>query len=98
MHYASPRHERLYRNIIRNKSYPSRTLASLYLLTVDRKLWRRWCQTVSNQGIDWTSARRTEVGWDGYFLERAALWIARQDRDTITKIINIKKGATHAES
>jgi hypothetical protein len=56
MHYTSPRHERIYRNIVRNKGYPAATLAALFLLTADRKLWHCWHKAVSNQGVDWAAS------------------------------------------
>ena len=126
MHYTSPKHERLYRHLVHEKGYHSNTLAALYLLTAHRKLWRRWCQSVSNAGVDWTTSRNgIETGWDDEALERAArtlsgstipqvtlrelanpieyplealrlvitaIWIARSDRDIVTKIITMKKG------
>ena len=77
MHYASPKHERLYRNIVRGKSYPSSTLAALYLLTAKRKLWQRWRQGVNSQGIDWAVSKNLDPGWDGCALERAALSLSK---------------------
>ena len=73
MRYASPKHERLYRNITRGRDYPAKTLAALYLLTAKRKLWKSFCKTVNNQGIEWAASRNIETGWDGFHLERAAL-------------------------
>ena len=77
MHYASPRHERLYRNITRGKAYPASTMAALYLLTARQKLWKSFCKSVSNQGIEWAESRNIDSGWDGFNLERAALAIAK---------------------
>ena len=77
MHYASPKHERLYRNITRGKDYPAKTLASLYLLTARRKLWKCFCKTVSNDGVDWAASRNNDAGWDDYSLERAALSLSK---------------------
>ena len=77
MHYASPKHERLYRNITRGKDYPAKTLAALYLLTARRKLWKCFCKTVSNEGVDWAASRNIDTGWDGYSLERAALSLSK---------------------
>ena len=73
MYYASPKHERLYKNITRDRDYPASTLAALYLLTARRKLWKSWCKCISNQGIEWEDSRNMDTGWDGYSLERAAL-------------------------
>ena len=125
MHYASPKHERTYRNLVRNKGYPSTTLAALFLITSDRRLWRCWHKVVNDQGINWAASRDRNPGEDAYFLEQAAisiacfgktqvtlhdllstvdypseslrlivraLWIARTDRDVVTKIITMKKG------
>ena len=77
MHYASSKHERLYKNITRGKDYPAKTMAVLYLLTAKRKLWKSFRKAVNNQGIDWAASRNIETGWDGYSLERAALAIAK---------------------
>jgi len=77
MHYASPKHERLYRNITRGRDYPASTLASLYLLTARPKLWKNFCKAVNNQGIEWAASRNTDTGWDGYSLERAALSLSK---------------------
>ena len=77
MRYASPKHERLYRNITRGKGYPAGTLAALYLLTAQRKLWKSFCKCVSNQGIEWAASRNIDTGWDGYHLERAALSLSK---------------------
>jgi hypothetical protein len=79
MYYASPKHKKIYCNIICGKSYTSETLAVLYLLTADRRLWKKWRLTISKQGIDWTAGKSTEPGWDCYFLERAAKTIAGED-------------------
>ena len=77
MHYTSPRHERLFRNIVRGKDYPSHTLAALYLLTAKRKLWKKWSRAVTNQGIDLGNCRRNiDTGDDGYQLERVARSLA----------------------
>ena len=84
MHYASPKHEQLYRNVIRGKDYPSNTLAALYLLTARRQLWKKWCRSVSNQGIDWTAGKNTDPGWDCYHLERAAESIAGKNSPQVT--------------
>ena len=67
MYYASPKHEKLYRNVIRGRDHPSETLATLYLLTAKRKLWLRWCRSVSNRGIDWQAGRSIEPDWDGFY-------------------------------
>lgn len=84
MHYASPRHERTYRNITRGKGYPSHTLAALFLLTSQRKLWKSYCKSVSNAGIDWTAGRSIDTGWDGFTLERTALSIAKSTAPQVT--------------
>ena len=73
MYFASPKHERLYKNITRDKDYPAKTLASLYLITAKRKLWYSFCKAVNNQGIEWAASRSCDTGWDGFNLERAAL-------------------------
>jgi len=77
MHYASSKHERLYKNITRGKAYPASTMAALYLLTAKRKLWKSFCKAVSNQGIEWAASRNIDSGWDGYSLERAALSLSK---------------------
>ena len=77
MYYASPKHERLYRNITRGKAYPASTMAALYLLTARHKLWKSFCKTVSNDGVDWAGSRNIDTGWDGYSLERAALSLSK---------------------
>jgi len=84
MHYASPKHERLYCNITRGKGYPAGTLAALYLLTARRKLWKSFCKCVSNQGIEWAASRNIETGWDGYYLERAALSLVGKEKKLVT--------------
>ena len=83
MHYASPKHEKLYKNVIRGKDYPCNILAALYLLTAKRKLWLRWCKALSNQGIDWAAGKSTETGWDGFYLEKAAMSIAGRDNQQV---------------
>ena len=77
MHYASPKHERLYHNITRGKNYPASTMAALYLLTARQKLWKSFCKAVSNQGIEWAASRNIDSGWDGFNLERAALSLSK---------------------
>ena len=84
MHYANPRHSRRYRNIISGKKYSSRTLAALYLLTADRKLWNNWRLAVNSAGIDWSASQNTDPDWDSYHLEQAALSIARQALHQVT--------------
>jgi hypothetical protein len=85
MHYASLKHERLYRNTVRNKGYPARTLAALYLFTANKKLWRCWRQTVTNQGIEWAASRDVgDPGWEAYYLEQAALSLARTGKTQVT--------------
>ena len=84
MHYASPKHERLYKNIIRGKEYSAKTLTALYLLTANRKLWQRWCRSVSNQGVDWQAGRDIDTGWEGYYLEQAAKSIAGKENMQVT--------------
>ena len=85
MYYASPKHEHLYRNVIRGKDYPCKTLAALYLLTAKRKLWLRWYnKAVSNQGIDWQAGRDIDPGWDGIYLEKAAKSIAGKENMQVT--------------
>lgn len=78
MHYASQKHERTYRNVIKGHRYPPRTLAALFLLTADRRLWRHWRLAVAGQGIDWTAdVRHPDYGFDADYLEKAALSLAR---------------------
>ena len=84
MRYASPKHERLYRNITRGKDYPAKTLAALYLLTAKRKLWKSFCKAVNNQGIEWAASRGIDTGWDGYSLERAALSLSKPTAQQIS--------------
>ena len=86
MHYASPKHERLYRNVAQGKGYQSSTLAALYLLTAKRKLWKNWYRgAVSNAGIDWSiDIPRPDPGWDGYYLEQAARSLARRNHPQVT--------------
>ena len=52
MHYANPKHERLYRNVTSGRGYQSRTLAALFLLTAHHKLWKNWCKAVDSKGIE----------------------------------------------
>ena len=56
----------------------------LYLLTARRKLWLRWCQSVSNRGIGWQAGRDIDTGWDGFHLEKAAKSIAGKDNQQVT--------------
>ena len=84
MYYASPKHERLYRNIARGKGYPANTMAALYLLTARPKLWKSFCKAVNNQGIEWAANSGIDTGWDGHSLERAALSIAKSTARQIT--------------
>ena len=84
MHYANPKHERLYRNVTRGKGYPASTLATLFLLTANRKLWRRWCRAIGAQDIDWAASKDIDPGWDGYYLEQAAKSIASRDNKQVT--------------
>ena len=78
MHYASQKHERTYRNVIKGHRYPPRTLAALFLLTADRRLWRHWRRAVTVQGIDWNiDIPRPFSGWDADYLEQAALSLVR---------------------
>ena len=77
MHYANKRHERRYRSVIRGKDYQSRTLAALYLLTFDYRLWYYWRPVFAEQQpIDWKAARTSDPDWDAYYLEQAARDIA----------------------
>ena len=84
MHYATPKHERLCRNVTRGKGYPASTLAALYLITARQKLWKSFCKSVSSQGIEWAASRGIETGWEGYYLEKAALSLARRDHPQVT--------------
>ena len=85
MHYTSPKHERLYRNIARGRGYRPHTLAALFLLTAHRKLWKNWCNgAVNNAGIDWSAGRSTDPGWDGDALQAAALSIAKSQVPQVT--------------
>jgi len=77
MHYASPKHERLYRNVARGRGYQSHTLAALYLLTARHRLWKNWRKAVNGKGIEWASGRGIDPGWDGRSLERAALSLSK---------------------
>ena len=72
MHYTSPRHARLFRNVARAKSHTPHTLAAIYLLTAKKKLWKKWQRAVTNQGINWGGNRRIDSSWEGYYLECAA--------------------------
>jgi len=77
MYFASPKHERTYRNVLKGRHYPPRTLAALFLLTADRRLWRHWRRAVTGQGIDWKfDVPRPDSGWDNDYLEDAALSLA----------------------
>ena len=84
MHYASPKHEKLYRNVIQGRDHPSETLAALYLLTAKRKLWLRWCKAVNAQGINWKAGRAIDPDWEGFYLEKAAKSIAGKDNQQVT--------------
>ena len=84
MHYASPKHERIYKNVTRGRGYPANTSAALYLLTARPKLWKSFCKSVNNQGIDFAVSHNIDVGWDGYYLERAAQSIAKSTAQQIT--------------
>jgi hypothetical protein len=84
MHYASKKHERLYRNVARGRGYQSRTLAVLYLLTAQRKLWKSFCKTVSNEGVDWAASRDFGPDWEGYCLERAALSLSKSTAQQVS--------------
>jgi len=79
MHFATPKHERTYRNVIKGHRYPPRTLAALFLFTADRRLWRHWRRAVViGQEIDWTAdVSHPDYGWDVDYLEKAALSLAR---------------------
>ena len=80
MHYASPKHERTYRNAIKGRCYLPRTLAALFLLTADRRLWRHWRRAAAGQRIDWMiGVSRPDYGFDVDYLEKAALSFARHD-------------------
>ena len=86
MHFASPKHERTYRNVIKGHRYPPRTLAALFLLTADRRLWRHWRLAVAGQGIDWTTdVSHPDYGWDVDYLEKAAISLVRYERPQIGK-------------
>ncbi|MDR0532234.1 MAG: hypothetical protein LBG83_09275 [Oscillospiraceae bacterium] len=84
MHYANNRHARRYRSAVRGKTYSPRTLAALFLLTADHRLWPRWRAVFAGESVDWQAARRGEVSWGGYFLECAALSIARCGHPQVT--------------
>ena len=74
MHYTSPKHERLYRNVACGKGYPANTMAALYLITAKPKLWKSFCKSVNNQGINWAASQgNADPSWDGYYLECAAI-------------------------
>ena len=77
MHYANKRHERRYRSVIRGRDYQSRTLAALYLLTFDYRLWYYWRPVFAEQQpIDWKNDRYSGPEWDALHLEQAARDIA----------------------
>ena len=84
MHYASPKHERLYRNVARGRGYKPHTLAALFLLTAHRKLWRKWCKAIDNKGLDWTAGNGLDPGWDGDALQAAALSIQKSQAPQVT--------------
>jgi hypothetical protein len=62
--------------VTRNKSYPPRTQAAIFLLTADQQLWRKWRKAITDAGVDWLAGRSSDVGWDGGALEEAARSIA----------------------
>ena len=84
MHYTSPRHARLFRNVARAKGHTPHTLAAIYLLTAKKKLWKKWQRAVTNQGIDWDGNRHLDSSWEGYHLERAAHSIAKCTAPQVT--------------
>jgi len=84
MRYASPKHERLYRNVARGRGYRSHTMAALFLLTAHRKLWKNWCKAVDSKGIEWAAGRGNDLGWDGDALQLAALSIAKSQARQVT--------------
>jgi len=84
MRYASPKHERLYRNVARVRGYRSHTLAALFLLTAHRKLWKNWCKAVDSKGIEWAAGRGNDPGWDGDALQHAALSLSKPTAQQVT--------------
>jgi hypothetical protein len=84
MHYASPKHARRCRNVMRGKTYGPPALAALYLFTADSKLWHRWRLALDSQDIDWSARRPIDPDWDGIALEKAALSIAGQSGEQVT--------------
>jgi hypothetical protein len=85
MHYASPKHERHFRHLKHGGRYPPRTLAAVFLLTADRKLWRNWRLAVDSRAVDWEAgASGPDPGWAGYTLEKAARSIAHLDSPQVT--------------
>jgi len=84
MHYTSPKHERLYRNVACGKGYPANTMAALYLITARPELWRNFRKAVNGQGIEWAASRSINTGWDGYYLECAAQSIAKATAHQVT--------------
>jgi len=84
MYYASSKHEKVYRNVIRGKDYPCKTLAAIYLFTADRRLWQNWRLTLSDAGVDWEAHKPVDRGWSCYFLQQAALCIAGKGAAEVT--------------
>ena len=85
MHYASPKHERLYRNVARGKGYPANTMAAIYLITAKPELWKNFRKAINSNGIEWAaSLGNTDTGWDGYYLECAAQSIAKATAHQVT--------------
>ncbi|MCL1952751.1 MAG: hypothetical protein FWF60_07990, partial [Oscillospiraceae bacterium] len=71
--------------------YPPRTLAALYLLTYDYRLWYHWhSDFAEQQAIDWQTDRPTGPGWDAYYLAQAARDIAGNGRGktTLSDLVN----------
>ena len=84
MHYASPKHERLYRNVARGRGYRPHTLAALFLLTAHRKLWNNYRKAVDSKGVDWAASLGADPGWDGDALQAAALSIQKSQAPQVT--------------
>jgi len=85
MYYASAKHARTYRNVTKGHRYPPRTLATLFLLTADRGLWRHWRRAVTKQGVDWEiKIPRPGFDPDACCLEKAALSLACRDHPQVT--------------
>jgi len=85
MYYASPKHERRYRNVACGKGYPANTKAAIYLITAKPELWKNFRKAINSRGIEWAaSLGNSNISWDGYHLECAAQSIARATAHQVT--------------